>query len=223
VRGLLAQANRTPPAGFATATVPHHASPVPPTSMIPYPTPWRRPATFRVAVVVAAVAIAAAAFVGGFFTRGVVAAPAQSTRPAAMDTTITHGERGMLPELSWNSYPEGACVNGRLAKGQRITADAQVDCTTPHDLQFYHSETQLRAPGDYEDFPNPAYPDPAVLTAYTENLCTLVFDSKWLTDDRSGLHYRAIIPTKEEWDADRSVSCVLYRADGKQLTKSYVA
>jgi hypothetical protein len=227
VRGLLAQANRTPPGGLpgiTNATVPHHG--IPPTSRLMHPPlpARRRSAVFTVGVVVAAVAVGAALFVGGFFTRGAVAAsPAQSPRPANMDTAITHGEGGTLAELSWNSYPEGACLNGRLAGGQRITSAAQVDCGEPHDLQFFHAETQLRAPAEYEEFPNPGYPDAAVLTAYTENLCRLVFESTWMIADRSDVRYRAIIPTKDAWNEDRSVSCVLYRADGKQLTHSYVA
>ena len=229
VRGLLAQANRTPPAGFAgaTATVPHHGAPIPHTSPLVPGLPLarrRRSPVFTVTVVVAAVALGAALFVGGFFTRGAVSAgPAGDDRPANLDTAITHGEGGTLAELSWNAYPEGACLNGRLGGGQRITSSAQVECAEPHDLQFFHSETQLRAPEEYEEFPNPVYPDAAELTAYTENLCTLVFNSKWLIADRSGLRYRAIIPTKAEWDSDRSISCVLYRADGEQLTRSYVA
>jgi eukaryotic-like serine/threonine-protein kinase len=229
VRGLLAQAGRTPPGGISgvtAATVAHHSAPVPPTSPLAHwlPPTRQRSAVFKIVVVVAAVAVGAALFVGGFFTRGAVSAsPAASPRPANMDAAITHGKGGTLAELSWNAYPEGACVNGRLAGGQRITSAAQVDCGEPHDLQFFHSETQLRAPAEYEEFPNPNYPDTDVLTAYTENLCRLVFDSKWLIADRSGLRYRAIIPTEDEWDNDRSVSCVLYRADGKQLTRSYVA
>jgi hypothetical protein len=225
VRGLLAQANRTPPGGL-TAT---RLAPAPPTSHLAYPltaSDTRRPrsAARRVLVVVAAVALAAGAFVGGFFT----GKAGQTTitggdRPANMDEAITYGPGGLLPELSWNGYPEGACLNGRLTKGQRITSSAQVKCDQPHELQFYHSESQLRAPEEYEDFPNPEYPDAARLTAYTEQLCTLVFESKWLKGDKTSLRYRAVIPTKEQWDRDRSVVCVLYDKDGKQLTETYVA
>jgi hypothetical protein len=232
-RGLLAQANRTPPAGFTpavtsgvtAATVPSYAGPVP-THQMPHPPAAprrRRSAAFVAGVVVAVVALVAAAFVGGFFTRAAVSAAPDDGRPANLDAAITYGKGGLLPELTWNSYPEGACLNGRLAQGQRITATAQVECTEPHDLQFFHSEAQLRAPEEYEEFPNAGYPDVGELTAYTEHLCTLIFDSKWLTGDRSALRYRAVIPTRDGWDDNRSVICVLYRADHKQLTKSYVA
>jgi hypothetical protein len=225
VRGLLGQATRTPPAGF-TATL---AQPDPaPTSHLAYPvtapsSPPRRSAVRTVLLLVLVVAVGAGLFLGGFFTHGAVRAAPDDGRPANLDPAITYGGGGLLAQLSWNSYPEGGCLNGRLAQGQRITESAQVDCAEPHDLQFFHSETQLRAPEEYETFPNPAYPDPAVLTAYAEQVCTLVFDSNWLTGDRKGLKYRAVVPTKDGWTTNRAVICVLYRADGEQLTRSYVA
>jgi hypothetical protein len=170
------------------------------------------------------VAVAAGAFAGGFLTRGAVQAEPVSDRPANMDAAITYGGGGTLPELNWTSFPEGACLNGRLAAGQRITESAQVACEEPHDLQFFHSETQLQAPEDYEEFPDPAYPDAADLTAYTERLCTLVFDSNWLEGDKSKVRYRAVVPTERGWREYRSVICVLYPStDDAQLTQSYVA
>ena len=229
VRGLLAQANRTPPSGFtAGVTVPNYTGPAPTHRMAHSPPAAvapraRRSAAFVVGVVVAVVALMAGSFVGGFFTHGTTAAGGGDGRPANLDAAITYGEGGLLRELTWTSYPEGACVNGRLAQGQRITATAQVECTEPHDLQFFHSEAQLRAPEEYEDFPDPDYPDAGELTAFTEHLCTLMFNSKWLTGDRSALRYRAVIPTRGGWDSNRSVICVLYRADREQLTRSYVA
>ena len=57
-------------------------------------------------------------------------------------------------------------------------------------------------------------PDAAELTAYTERLCTLVFESNWLAGDKAAVRYRAVIPTSGGWANDRSVTCVLYRADG---------
>jgi hypothetical protein len=236
VRGLLGQATRTPAGGF-TATTSHPAAQqaatrqalVAPTSHLPYTAPGhqprpRRSAVRTVLVVVAAVVVAAGAFVGGFFTHGAVQAEPGSDRPANMDAGVTYGEGGTLPELTWSSFPEGACLNGRLANGQRITESAQVECTEPHDLQFFHAEAQLRAPEDYEEFPDADYPDVAALTAYTERLCTLVFESNWLDGDKSKLRYRAAVPTERGWDENRSVICVLYPSAGDvQLTRSYVA
>ncbi len=225
VRGLLAQVTRTPPAGFTATQV----APAPRTSFHAYPPTnpaGRRPrsATRTVLVVVAAVALTAGVFAGGFFTgRTGQAGGSGGDRPANMDAAITYGPGGLLPELTWNGYPEGACLNGRLTQGQRITASAQVECDVPHELQFYHSETQLQAPQDYEEFPNPGYPDTARLTAYTEQLCTLVFNSNWLKGGKTNLRYRAVIPTRDQWDGDRAVICVLYDKDGKQLTQTYVA
>ncbi|MGH3876629.1 MAG: protein kinase domain-containing protein [Actinophytocola sp.] len=224
VRGLLAQATRTPPGGLTATTV--ASAPPMPTSWLPYPASPARPGRSplrTVSVVVAAVVAAAGLFLGGFFVHDAVQPEPESDRPANMDTAITYGKGGTLPELTWNGYPEGQCFNGRLTKGQRITASAQVECAEPHDLQFFHTETQLRAPEEYEEFPSPEYPDPAELTAYTERLCTLVFESNWLAGDKGEVRYRAVIPTADGWDDDRSVTCVLYRADGEQLTESYIA
>jgi hypothetical protein len=219
VRGLLARATRTPPGGITATTV----APVPPTSHLAMTVPARRRSGVRTALLlVLAVVVAAGLFAGGFFTHQVVQPAADSGRPAGMDPTITYGRDGTLPQLTWNSYPEDACLNGRLIKGQRITESAQVDCAEPHDLQFYHSDNQLQAPEDYEDFPNASYPDPAELSAYTERLCTLIFHSKLVTGDKSGLRYRAVIPTERGWDDDRAVVCVLYRSGGEQLTRSHV-
>jgi hypothetical protein len=226
VRGLLAQATSTPPGGLtATRMAPGPA----PTSHLPYPatTPnGRRPrsASRTVLVVVGVVALVAGAFVGGLFTgKPGSGAVGGGERPANMDDVLTYGPDGTLKELSWSTYPEGACVNGRLTQGQRITSSAQVECDQPHELQFFHSETQLRAPEEYEDFPNPGYPDVTQLTVYTEQLCTLVFNSEWMKGDKANLRYRAVIPTEKQWDADRAVVCVLYDKDGKQLTQTYVA
>jgi len=226
VRGLLAQATSTPPGGLtATRMAP---GPVP-TSHLAYPATapnGRRPrsALRTVLVVVGVVALVAGAFVGGFFTgKPGAATVGGGERPANMDDVLTYGPDGTIKELSWSSYPEGACVNGRLTRGQRITSSAQVECDQPHELQFFHSETQLRAPEEYEDFPNPGYPDVTQLTVYTEQLCTLVFNSEWMKGDKANLRYRAVIPTEKQWDADRAVVCVLYDKDGKQLTRTYVA
>jgi eukaryotic-like serine/threonine-protein kinase len=226
VRGLLAQAvaqTATPPGGLTgTVAAVRHTSHLAYPSTGPSPRP-RRSATRTLVLVVVAVLVAAGLFVGGLLTDNALRPDAGTGRPANMDATITHGTGGTLPELTWNSYPDGACMNGRLTHGQRITASAQVGCDQPHDLQFYHSETQLRAPQEYEDFPNPSYPDTGELTAYAEHVCTLVFDSNWIKGDRKDLRYRALIPTRAGWDEDRSVACVLYRADGDQLTQNYVA
>ena len=70
---------------------------------------------------------------------------------------------------------------------------------------------------------NPEYPEAADLAGYAEQLCTLVFDSNWVDGAKADLRYRAVIPTEGVWDENRSLSCVLYRADRKQLTESHIA
>ncbi|MPZ81465.1 MAG: protein kinase [Actinophytocola sp.] len=232
VRGLLAQATHTPPGGL-TRTSPigpgqgpgQSAGPGPyaPTAMNTAPNREHRSPMRAVLTVVLVTLVSAGLFVGGFFTHRAVQPEPDDGRPANLDPTITYGDGGTLAELSWGSYPEGACLNGRLTQGQRITASAQVECTEPHDLQFYHSQVQLRAPDDYEEFPDPSYPGVEPLTAFAEPICTLVFRSELLAGDKQAVKYRAIVPTEKGWDDNRSVNCVLYRADGGQLTESYVA
>jgi eukaryotic-like serine/threonine-protein kinase len=229
VRGLLAQATSTPPGGVAATSleVPNptgHLAYPGGTAMLPGPRASQRPprsTASKVALTALAVVVAAGLFVGGFFTHvGVQSDPADG-RPANLDSTITNGEGGTLPELSWSSYPEGACLNGRLEQGQRITESAQVDCGEPHDMQFYFTDTKLPIPQDYDEFPDAAYPDPDELTAYAERMCVLVFNSNWVTGDKQALRYRAVIPSEKGWEGDRSLNCVLYRADRTQLTESH--
>jgi hypothetical protein len=224
VRGLLAQATYTPPAGLAAAETSRLGpAPYPITKWSTAPNREHRSPARSVLTIAIVAAVSAGLFLGGFFTHQAVQPAADSGRPANLDPAITYGKGGTLPELSWSSYPAGACVNGRLAQGQRITASAQVDCAEPHDLQFYHSEVQLRVPQEYEEFPDSKYPGADQLTAFTEPLCTLIFRSDLLEGDKQAVRYRAVVPTEKGWNDNRSVICVLYRADGKQLTRSYVA
>jgi hypothetical protein len=220
VRGLLAQATSTPPGGLAATAL---AIPNP-TGHLAYPGthPVQRPprsTASKVALTVLAVVVVAGLFAGGFFTH-VGLQPDSGERPANMDATISYGEGGTLPELGWDSY-QGGCLNGRLEQGQRITAAAQVDCGEPHDIQFYDLETPLPIPEEYEEFPNADYPDAGELAAYAERTCTLMFNSKWVTGDKQALRYRAVIPSEKGWVSNRSIHCVLERADGKQLTESH--
>ena len=49
----------------------------------------------------------------------------------------------------------------------------------------------------------------------------MMFESEVVTD-RSGLHYRALVPTEAAWGDSRVVLCVLYDAEGDRMTDSFV-
>jgi hypothetical protein len=211
VRGLLAQATNTPPEGFTAPLA------GPPTMRNPPP-----PAPRRKKAVWFAAALAVALFAAGFVTRLVTEPAPPSNRPAAMDTALTYGDGGYLPELTVSSYPAGGCVDSDLDRSRRITESAQVECAEPHVFQVYESRTFYQAPAEYETYPDIGYPGLDGLAAYTESVCQLIFDSAKVTGDRTGLRYRALVPTRQAWDELREVYCVVYRADGDQMTKSMV-
>jgi len=218
VRGLLGQATNTPPAGLTTPVAAFAQA------TARYAPPPRR--THRGLVVGAAAVLAAALFAGGFLTRlGTEPDPA-SGRAANLDATLTYGDGGFIGEVNWDSYPEGNCLNGTLDRGRQLVDSAQVECDKPHDLQFYEYRTMFAIPGEYDKFPNVAYPSAADLAAYGERLCTMAFHSEKVTGDaerKAELRFRALVPAQRAWTEQRTLYCVLYRADGDQLTKSLIA
>jgi hypothetical protein len=209
VRGLLAQTTNTPPEGLTAQLA------GPPTMRDAPPAAPRRRTWLVAALAVALVA-------AGFVTRVATEPEPASDRPAAMDTTLTYGDGGYLKELTVSSYPVGGCVGDDLVEGRRIIDTAQVDCAKPHVFQVYETRTFYKAPADYETYPDIEYPGVDGLSAYTESICELIFDSAKVTGDKTALRYRALVPTRQSWDSLREVYCVLYRADGDQMTKSMV-
>jgi hypothetical protein len=216
VGGLLAQVTMTPPAGFATQTAylaPQATRPVP-------PRPRRRWGVLTAAAVVAAAGL----FAAGFGTRVATEPEPGSDRPANMDTAITYGEGGYLPEFTWDSYPQGACMNSDLDKGRRVTQSAHVECDQVHVFEVYESRTFYSPPEDYETFPDIDHPGVAGLADYIEPVCRMIFESKRMTGEtaKAGLRYRAVVPTGVAWDEHRDSYCVLYAADEHQLDRSYL-
>src|SRR5688500_13842988 len=113
VRGLLAQANGTPPEGVT--------APVTPAGTALYQAPrapgrrWSKP------MLVAAAVVAVALLVGGYLLR---VATESSGVPADMDPTRTYGigEDGYLKEFTWDSYSsrKGFCLANELTEGRRV-------------------------------------------------------------------------------------------------------
>jgi hypothetical protein len=218
VSGLLAQVTMTPPAGIATQTA-HLAPPATARYGMPQaPRPRRR--RWLVAALVGAVAV----FAGGFATRLLTEPDPGSDRPADMDTPLTYGDGGDLPEFTWESYPEGDCVNTDLAKGRRITDSAHVQCDQVHVFEVFEERTFYTAPGEYDTWPDIDHPGTGGLASYIEPVCRMIFNSKRMTADtrEDGLRYRAVVPTAKAWDEHRTSYCVLYAADKHQLDTSYL-
>jgi hypothetical protein len=213
VRGLLGQATNTPPEGLTAQLA------GPPTMRQAPPAAPRRK---KGPILWLAAALAVALFAGGFGTRIATEPDSAGDRPAAMAAALTYGDGGYLQELTISSYPPGGCVDNDLDKGRRIVDTAQVDCAEPHVFQVYETRTFYKAPAEYETYPDIEYPGADGLSAYAESICELIFDSAKVTGDRTGLQYRALVPTRQAWDESRDVYCVLYRADGDQMTKSMV-
>jgi eukaryotic-like serine/threonine-protein kinase len=208
VRGLLAQAAGTPPAGVT--------APVMGTATYQAPRRSRRPA-------LAAAAVAAVALlVGGYLLR---VATEPSGAPADMDETVTYGigADGYLLEWSWSSGSADACLNSDLLEGRRINESQHVECTEPLLLEEFGAKLFYDKPDpEYsETWPDIEYPGFATLAAFAESYCTGLFRSELITDT-APLRYRALVPTEKAWAERRGVSCVLYDRERDQLDRSFV-
>ena len=211
VAGLLAQVTMTPANGFAAPQATAHYGP---------PAPRRR---WGVLATVGLV-LAAVAFAGGFGTRLATEPDPDDGRPAEMDPPLTYGENGYLPEFSWNTYHEGACITSDLTEGRHITQSAQVECDQLHVFQVFQTRTFYSAPEEHETWPDIDYPGQDGLVQYIEPVCRMIFESAAMipATREDGLRYRAVVPTKDAWDDNRDSHCVLYAADNDQLDKSYL-
>jgi hypothetical protein len=217
VSGLLSQVTMTPPAGFAAQTA--HLTPQATARYAPQQAQGRRWG----ALAGAGVVLAAVVFAGGFATRVLTAPEPDDGRPANMDAAITYGDGGYLPEFSWDSYPEGHCMTSDLTEGRQITQSAHVDCAEPHVFEVFQTRTFYAPPQDHETWPDIPHPGHEGLVQYTEAVCRMIFESPAMIPEtrEDDLRYRAVVPTKDAWDDHRDSHCVLYAADGDQLTRTY--
>jgi hypothetical protein len=217
VRGLLAQATNTPPAGLTVPVAPQHTMRNPPP-----PAPPKRGGKILAVGAVAALVV----FAGGFLARLATEPAPDSGRPANMNEVLTYGTGGYLTELTWDSYPTGGCFDSEMTRGRRVTNNTHVECDESHVFQVFETRTFYRAPDpSYEDFPDIDYPGQDGLVRFAEADCEMIFNSAKVPAgrDKSALRYRALVPTERAWDDQRDVVCVLYRADGNQMSGSLVA
>ncbi|WP_414639084.1 serine/threonine-protein kinase [Actinophytocola sp.] len=211
VRGLLAQAMGTPPEG-ATAPV------------VPRGTTMRRAPGRQLGkpVLVTAAVTAVALLVAGYFLR--VATEPGPDVPVDMDPTLTYGigDDGYLKEFTWDSSPSGGCLNSELTEGRLITQSAHVECSEPHSLEVFASRSYYENPDeDYEEWTDIGHPGFDNLSRFAEGHCTGMFGSE-VVPDTSSLRYRALVPTDRAWEQRRTIYCVLYDHEGRQMSTSSV-
>jgi tRNA A-37 threonylcarbamoyl transferase component Bud32 len=212
----------TPPGGQPTL---HHSAPTQVAGFAggPVGRPARSPGRTKVLVSVGALA-GVALLVAGFFLGKPVWSPSVDEQ---MLPTLTYGAGGDIVELVIDSTYD--CVNTTLDKGRAIGQSNWVDCEESHDVEWFDS---LRPIGgsDEQGVPEARYPGEEELARYAETVCGLTFHSNRVSDaQRPGLAYRALIPTKQEWekapagDYDkpiRHVHCFLGNKDGGQRVGS---
>ncbi|MEU3270679.1 serine/threonine-protein kinase [Saccharomonospora sp. NPDC006951] len=219
----------TPPGGHGHPGAAHGAGGLPPTSRGPVlsgPNPAPRKGKGAMVATVLGVVAALGLATGAFFFGKSMTTDEQGA-PQAMLPTMTYGQGGDIPELDYRATSY-YCLNTPLTAKQPVAETNWTDCGSQHHVEFFNSATALGV--DSEDMAAEVaeYPGPATLTAFAEANCAIEFESNSIPDDRKpGLRYRALIPTKQEWErepdpdlgenAQRSVYCVLSSADGSMM------
>ncbi|WP_410675718.1 serine/threonine-protein kinase [Amycolatopsis sp. cmx-4-68] len=172
----------------------------------------------------AAVAVVGA-LVGGFFAGKAFEAPAVDPQKQA---AMTFGLGGQVRADIGSSYP---CYNAPVQDGSIISSDNQVTCDKSHTLEVFDISNVIPVENwSAEDAAIAAYPGLAAVTAAAEARCATAFHSSIVPDaKRTGLVYRALVPTESEWrsvpekeEATRWAYCVLAKADGGPITAPIV-
>jgi hypothetical protein len=195
---LLSGEPPTPPTGMATRSAPDRG--------VAGPGRRRWPLLIAVGVVALAVGLGAG-----------LLWPRSTAGPAV----FTYGPGGDIPEVPSSV----SCLQGQLAVGRQYTT--YVSCDDPHDVEIFERldlfDSQLALP----------YPGRETVAAGAGPACALVFASgKIAGADKAALRVAALAPSAEAFAyrssptssfSTRSVLCVLYAADGSQLTGSRIA
>jgi len=180
----------------------------------------------------AAALLVVGALVGGFFAGKAFSAP---TPDAQKLDTVTYGLGGYLKVDSISDYDP--CYNVSIGPNVIIGDDNKGSCEKSHTLEVYDIASVLSYTTNYDDKDAVAvaYPGAEAVTKLAEARCATSFRSTIVPDaKRSGLQFRALIPTEGEWaripgdnpgqprQAVRQFFCVLTRADGGQITGQIV-
>jgi len=215
IAGLLQREPRARLTGVQAAALLSGEPPTPPTGMATRSAPDRGvagPGRRRWPLLIAAGVVALAVGLGAGLLW-----PRSTAGPAV----FTYGPGGDIPEVPSSV----SCLQGQLAVGRQYTT--YVSCDDPHDVEIFERldlfDSQLALP----------YPGRETVAAGAGPACALVFASgKIAGADKAALRVAALAPSAEAFAyrssptssfSTRSVLCVLYAADGSQLTGSRIA
>jgi serine/threonine protein kinase len=186
----------------------------------------RRSPALRWTAAIVAVLVAAGLVIGGFaWGHG---SANSGLRPANEQPTLRYGATDA--QLSSFGLSNNNCANGKVDVGNHYTSGDSIDCGGKHDFQVFDSWTAIS-----DDSQQTAdYPNPTVLAQDAESGCTIMFQSSWVTvPDKQDYDYLALVPSANAWETTptdsgnnnqtRTVLCVLWKADGSQLTGSALA
>ncbi|WP_410654395.1 protein kinase domain-containing protein [Amycolatopsis sp. lyj-112] len=220
VRSLLSaaqgvQAQPTPPSG-GTAML-HPGQPM--TRLASAPAPAKR--NLRPLWLSLAAVAVVGALVGGIFLGRWMATPEGN---AQAQPTLTYGINGQL-KISLS----GDCYNVPLAANVTMNSETSGTCNKNHLVEVYAKGDLLGVESASDKDATPvAYPGAEVVNRIAEAVCSATFNSDAVpSQQRSGLYWRAVVPTEAEWnrplseddnDYSRGYLCLLAKTDGGQLT-----
>jgi hypothetical protein len=219
MRALLSQTPTGPHTGPQPAmyggTAPYAPPPNNQTMLVPSgPAPRKAGRTWLIVALV--VLLAAAAYFGGLLTGKAVGNSSAAPADPARGETFTYGRDGQIPQFEVSNT---ACGGSPLVAGRSVPSGA--DCDKEHDFQVFAAD----APTSFDI----AWPGEATLKAYGENWCGLLFASRLITppDKADKLTYLTLIPSKTQWDTDKSggkyVLCAVRARDRSQLSGTVLA
>ncbi|GAA4546793.1 serine/threonine-protein kinase [Amycolatopsis samaneae] len=172
----------------------------------------------------AAAVLLVAGLVGGFFFGRAVTAPEVDK---AMQPTATYGIDGMVKQAIGSTSRD--CYNVTVQPGAVIGNDNEVSCDRSHTLEVYELGEVIEVGSNYtdKDAVVARYPGADAVNRVAEARCGLVFNSTVVPEtQRSGLTYRALVPSEAEWNRvpdenkrySRGFYCLLARTDGGQMS-----
>lgn len=144
--------------------------------------------------------------------------------------TLSYGEGGDISRLNYDSgYSTRDCVDSMVEPDAKFTEDNWIDCDDVHAAEVYVDGT-VYGDSDDADAEQAKYPQQEKLRAMAEQHCRLAFHSNVIDDsERSGLRYRALVPSRTEWQqhpdsstesVTRDYYCVVSKTDNSPLTQS---
>ncbi len=195
----------------------------PPTRMAPQP-PKKNLRGLWIAL---AAVLVVAALIGGFFAGKAFEKPAVDAQKLP---TMTYGIGGQIRAAIGSYY---RCFNAPVQDGAIISEDDnKSECDKSHSLEVYEIGGLLSVENwNTEDVAVAAYPGLDAVKASAEAACATAFRSSIVPEaKRTGLTYRALVPTAAEWtgtpvkgeEPSRDFYCVLTKADGGPITAPIV-